>query len=104
MEKLTVSNALDRLAKSGADFSRLLERGTFDVGLYKPAKVDVQQAHKRDELYVIAAGTGTFECGGEKTPFAPGDALFVPAQVDHRFRDFTDDFCTWVIFFGARPS
>lgn len=104
MEKLTVSSALDLLANASSDFSRLLERNAFDAGLYKPEKVDSQQAHKRDELYVIAAGTGTFECGGETTSFAPGEVLFVPAQVDHRFRDFTEDFCTWVVFFGPRPN
>ncbi len=104
MEKLTIAGALNRLGKANADFARLLERSAFDVGLYKPEKVDLQQAHKRDELYVIAAGTGTFECGGESTPFVAGDVLFVPAQVDHRFRDFTEDFCTWVVFFGPRPN
>lgn len=104
MEKLTVSSALDRLRKANSDFARLLERSAFDVGLYKPETVDPQEVHKRDELYVIAAGTGDFVCGDITTSFAPGDVLFVPAQVDHRFRDFTEDFCAWVIFIGPRPA
>jgi uncharacterized RmlC-like cupin family protein len=31
-----------------------------------------------------------------------GDVLFVPAQVPHCFESFSDDFQTWVIFFGLR--
>jgi hypothetical protein len=26
--------------------------------------------------------------------------LFVPAGIEHRFYDFSDDFCTWVMFYG----
>jgi len=26
--------------------------------------------------------------------------LFVPAGVEHRFENFSDDFATWVIFYG----
>ena len=45
-------------------------------------------------------GTGTFVHDGERTPFGPGDALFVAAGREHRFEDFSDDFATWVIFWG----
>jgi mannose-6-phosphate isomerase-like protein (cupin superfamily) len=30
------------------------------------------------------------------------DVLFVPAGVEHRFENFTDDFTTWVIFYGQK--
>ncbi len=33
-------------------------------------------------------------------PFSVGDVLFVPAGVAHRFEDFSDDFGTWVVFYG----
>ena len=29
-----------------------------------------------------------------------GQVLFVPAGIEHRFEDFSDDFSTWVIFYG----
>jgi quercetin dioxygenase-like cupin family protein len=32
--------------------------------------------------------------------FGPGDLLWVPAGVVHRFKDFTDDLAVWVVFFG----
>jgi hypothetical protein len=38
--------------------------------------------------------------GDSRHAFSAGDVLFVPAGVPHRFEDFTDDFGTWVIFYG----
>ena len=32
--------------------------------------------------------------------FSAGDFLFAPAGVEHRFVNFTDNFYTWVIFYG----
>ena len=53
-----------------------------------------------DEVYVVIAGRGKFLCDGETREFAPGELLFVPAGVVHRFLDFSDDFAAWVIFYG----
>lgn len=68
--------------------------------LYAPRGIDDQQPHLQDELYFIAKGSGTFSCGGETVQFGPGDALFAAAGVEHRFEEFTDDFETWVVFYG----
>ncbi len=51
-------------------------------------------------MYVVASGSGVFRRGDETVAFSAGDALFVPAGVEHRFEQFSDDFRTWVIFFG----
>jgi len=32
--------------------------------------------------------------------FGPGDLLYVPAHMDHRFKTFSLDFKVWVIFYG----
>lgn len=104
MLKLTAGDALQRLAETKTDFARLIEKEIFDVSLYKPEKIDPQTPHARDELYVIASGSGKFFCAGETMGFATGDVLFVAAGVEHRFENFTDDFATWVIFFGNRPG
>ena len=40
--------------------------------------------------------------GGQRIAFGPGDVLFVGAKVEHRFEDFSDDFATWVVFYGPR--
>ena len=35
-----------------------------------------------------------------KEEFNTGDIIFVPKKMYHCFKDFTDDFATWVIFYG----
>jgi len=67
---------------------------------YAPRGTDPQAPHTRDEVYVVTSGRGWFVRGDERVPFEPGDALFVAAGVEHRFEDFTDDFGTWVLFYG----
>jgi mannose-6-phosphate isomerase-like protein (cupin superfamily) len=51
-------------------------------------------------VYVVVAGSGQFVCGDERQPFQAGEVLFAPTGVEHRFEDFTDDFATWVFFYG----
>ncbi len=102
MKGYTVSEALARLSSEKTDYMRLIEDATYDIGLYKPDGVDPQTPHSRDELYIVAAGTGEFVCDGKTRAFAPGDMLMVPAGVEHRFQNFSEDFSTWVVFFGVR--
>ncbi len=81
-------------------FKEIFKHGTLSVEFYKPDKVDHQKPHDRDEVYVIATGSGTFYNGTSLYQFKAGDFLFVPAGVEHRFENFTDDFTTWVFFYG----
>lgn len=98
--KVEKREALVELAKSGALFQTLFEHGTLTVEMYKPQLVDLQKPHTRDEVYVVVAGSGEFVNQGERTTFSAGDLLFVPAGAVHRFENFTEDFATWVIFYG----
>lgn len=45
-------------------------------------------------------GKGEFLCGETRQPFGPGDFLFAPAAVKHRFENFSEDFAVWVLFYG----
>ncbi len=81
-------------------FAILRERGSLTVELYRPLEVDLQHPHSRDECYVIVEGTGIFEMGDKTVNFDPGDFLFVPAGMPHRFRDFGASMMTWVMFYG----
>jgi mannose-6-phosphate isomerase-like protein (cupin superfamily) len=78
----------------------VLAHGSLLVEYYAPRGQDRQTPHTRDEVYVVIRGTGLFVNGAERHPFGPGDVLFVPAGVAHRFEDFTDDFAVWVVFYG----
>ncbi len=99
--QISVDTAMEVLAKhpEGKPFVTLLERGRMYVEIYQPQKMDLQTPHDQDEIYVVISGSGTFFNAGERRPFHPGDLIFVPAGIEHRFENFTEDFKTWVIFF-----
>ena len=99
--RLTVTHGLSRLpGPSGERFVELFGHGTLSVELYAPRGKDPQTPHTRDEVYVVVSGQGQFRNGTERHPFGQGDVLFVPAGVEHRFEEFTDDFTAWVFFYG----
>jgi mannose-6-phosphate isomerase-like protein (cupin superfamily) len=84
----------------GTAFVELFRHGTLSVELYAPSGRDPQTPHPRDEVYMVARGTGVFFDGDVRRPFAPGTFLFVPAGRPHRFEDFSGDFAVWVVFYG----
>lgn len=98
--RVTLADALDRVRDAPDAFATVLRHGSLQVGLYAPSGVDPQTPHTRDELYVVMRGAGWFVTGDVRQPFGPGDILHVPAGVEHRFEEFTDDFATWVVFYG----
>ena len=100
--RITVEDALKRLSQraDGKRFVELLTHGSLSVEIYAPRGHDPQTPHTRDEAYVVVQGRGEFINGSERHAFGPGDFLFVPAGVEHRFVDFTDDLVVWVVFYG----
>jgi mannose-6-phosphate isomerase-like protein (cupin superfamily) len=93
--------ALDQLpGDQGEAWRVLFEHGSLELEIYAPRGHDPQQPHDRDEIYVVISGTGTFLNGPRRHGFKPGDLLFVPAGTVHRFENFSEDFATWVIFYG----
>ena len=100
--RLTPDAALAALAKepTGQPFLTLFRHGSLEIEIYRPIGVDKQTPHSRDEIYVVIAGTGEFVCADHRRPFVAGDILFAPAGAVHRFEKFSDDFSTWVFFYG----
>ncbi len=99
--RYTVDRALELVRNSDDErYGVLLERGTLELGYYKPKETDPQQPHTQDEIYVVQSGSGVFVNGDSRQPFEAGEALFVAAGVTHRFESFSDDFAAWVIFYG----
>lgn len=88
------------LAASDRPFFTGIAHGSMTVELYRPVGEDLQTPHSRDEVYIIRRGSGGFIRNGERVSVAAGDVLFVPAEMDHRFVDFSEDFDTWVLFWG----
>lgn len=81
-------------------FILMMKHGTMTMEYFSPKKIDTQSPHKQDELYVIIKGHATFLRDDERTDCKTNDVLFVPAGMIHRFENFSDDFATWVIFYG----
>ena len=99
--RLTVEELKRRLpTPDGKHFVIGFERGELQIELYQPQGHDPQQPHSRDEAYVVVEGQGDFVMGEERVPFGPGDFLFVPAGMPHRFENFGESLTTWVIFYG----
>ena len=100
-KKFALDEALGRLpGPQGEDAVEVFEHGSLVVKLYTPSGRDAQTPHSRDEVYVVARGSGEFVCGGSRQAISPHDVLFAAAGVEHRFENFTDDLAVWVFFYG----
>lgn len=91
---------------NGTPFVQALAHGSMAVELFAPSTSglgkDIQQPHEQDELYVVQSGQSEFVLRHNRTTVRPGDVLFVPAGAEHRFENFSQDFTTWVIFYGPK--
>ena len=97
--RASLSEALARLpGPAGERYVSVIDYGTLTVELYAPRAKDPQTPHTRDEVYVVMSGTGWFVNGPDRHRFGPGDVLFVPAGVPHRFEEFTEDLALWAMF------
>ena len=102
--RLTPESALQALADDplGMRFRLMFQHGDLEIEIYKPFRRDLQTSHKRDEIYVVIAGHGEFVCAGLRQEFVTGEVLLAMAGVDHHFENFSDDFSTWVLFYGPQ--
>lgn len=100
--KIGLVESLNKLQSSQKEFINLFNHGSLEVELYKPEIVDKQQPHKKDEVYIIASGQSKFINESKIVDVEKGDFLFVAAGNEHRFFDFSNDFSTWVIFYGPK--
>lgn len=100
MVHISNDEALLRLYADDAKFLGLFKHGTMSMEIFKPEVKDTQEPHDQDEIYIIVNGKSEFYCAGKSKKVSAGDFLFVPAGKEHRFTDFSEDFSTWVIFYG----
>ena len=99
--KVTADEGLKEiLQQEEFPFAVMMQHGTMTIEYFAPQEVDTQTPHKQDEIYVIIKGHSTFYRNGERISCKKNDVLFVPAGMEHYFENFSDDFATWVIFYG----
>ena len=76
--------------------------GSMSVVLFTPRGKDYQSSHDQDELYIVLKGNGVLLVEGTRHAFVAGDVLFVPANKQHRFEEFSQDLATWAVFWGPQ--
>src|SRR4051812_43825638 len=99
--RVTVAEALAQLPGPDAEnFVSVFKHGSLVVEILAPPSPVPLPPHTRDEVYIVAQGSGELLNGGTRVSISPGDFLFVPAGVEHHFENFTDDLIIWIIFYG----
>ena len=66
---------------------------------YRPHQPDRQTPHKQDEVYFAGQGNAALQVGEEALPLKTGDSAFAPAGAEHGFKEASDDFLCWAVFF-----
>jgi hypothetical protein len=98
---VSLNDAIQKLKEEkDTVFVGLAHFADLEVEYYQPRESDKQNPHLKDEVYFIANGTSEFCVNQHRVTVTKGDVLFVKAGDVHRFVNFTDDFATWVIFYG----
>lgn len=98
---ISLSDAVQKLnEEKDKEFVGLAHFADLEIEYYQPDVIDKQNPHLKDEIYVIANGTSEFYVNQRTVSVAKGDLLFVKAGDEHRFVNFSEDFATWVIFYG----
>jgi mannose-6-phosphate isomerase-like protein (cupin superfamily) len=95
-----------RRAAGGRAYLEFLTIPDLSAGLYvlEAGAVDRQEPHTEDEVYVILEGRSRFTAGDATRDVGPGDTLFVPATVPHRFHDIAETLRVVVVFGPAEGS
>jgi mannose-6-phosphate isomerase-like protein (cupin superfamily) len=103
MDAFTLDDLAAGARNSGTRFHEFLRVDSLSCGMYvlPGGGEDDQVPHRQDEVYVVAKGTGQILVAGETQPVGPGSVIFVAANVEHRFFDFSDDLEILVLFAPA---
>jgi mannose-6-phosphate isomerase-like protein (cupin superfamily) len=111
--KASIHDALKRLPGApnaaypeGAPFTTVMAGGSMSVEVFAPGSNtggrDRQQPHTQDELYFVHRGQGEIIINDQRFAAGAGDAFFVAAGMAHHFENFSNDFLTWVVFYGPQ--
>ena len=84
----------------GVHSASFLQRGTLNLKLSLPVVPNQQTPHTQDEIYIVVRGRGVLVHNGERDSFEEGDLMFIAAQTERHFEDFTADLAVWVVFYG----
>ena len=66
--------------------------------------VDPQHPHQQDELYYVVRGRARMQVGKEEREVVTGGAIFVEANLEHRFYDIMEELVVLVFFAPAESE
>ena len=95
---------MSRVASPNPEYMISFNNGDCLIEYWAPRMEDTQEPHDRDEVYIITAGHSDFSLGEDHRTVTPGDLIFVPAGMAHKFFNFSDDLAMWIVFFGMRHA
>jgi quercetin dioxygenase-like cupin family protein len=98
-----ISELQRRRQAAGKLYLEFLRTASLSAGVYTLAagSTDPQQPHRQDEMYYVLEGQARMQVGSQDQAIAGGSVIFVPANVDHRFHDITQELTVLVFFAPA---
>lgn len=105
MQGFDVATAAARLLDEGGGYEVVHESPGLEFGVYVlvAPEPDRQTPHEYDEVYVVLDGEGDIEVDGELRRLGEGEAIFVPAGVEHRFSGY-ESLSLLVVFNGPHTA
>jgi mannose-6-phosphate isomerase-like protein (cupin superfamily) len=106
LEIFEISEVIEETKKSKQNYLEFLRVPALSCGLYMlpTGSMDNQEPHTEDEVYYVVSGRGTIQVGNENHKVQPGTMIFVAANVEHRFREITENLKILVLFAPAECS
>lgn len=93
-------------AQTGKPYREFVRVPMLSVGVYvlPGGGVDVQKPHKEDEVYYVVRGRARMKVAEEEEVVKAGSVIFVPANVEHRFFDISEELELLVFFAPAESA
>ena len=93
-------------AQSGKLYREFLRVPALSAGVYVLAAgaTDPQKPHKEDEVYYVVRGRAKMLVSSDEQVVKTGTVIFVPANVEHRFFDISEELEVLVFFAPAETE
>jgi mannose-6-phosphate isomerase-like protein (cupin superfamily) len=93
-------------AQAGKLYLEFLRVPAMSAGVYVLAAgaADPQKPHHEDELYYVVRGRAKMVVASEEQVVKSGSVIFVPANVEHRFFDISEELEVLVFFAPAETA
>lgn len=105
MQSFDVAEAAARLRDRGGGQDVVHTSPGLEVGVCVIVAPDEekQAPHALDEVYVVLDGDGEVDVAGERRPIRRGEAVFVPAGVEHNIHAY-EELTLLVVFNGPHSA